>query len=64
MRRTCTSNGLPVSLVLNIASSIDTLDVGQRGAGLGGDVSVCVGVDLALDEGGCGVVANGVEQTV
>lgn len=61
---TGTGNGLAVSLVLNITSGKHTGDARLRGAGLGDDVALGVDVDLALDQVGGGVVADGIEEAV
>lgn len=57
-------NGLSVSLVLDITSGKDTLDVGVCGSRNRLDVAILVHVNLALDKGSGGVVADGVEETV
>lgn len=62
--RTGRGDSLTVALVLDIARSKDTLDVGLSRAGDGLDVALRVEVKLALDERGSGVVADGVEETV
>lgn len=61
---TGTGNGLAVSLVLDVTSGKHTGDARLRGAGLGDDVALGVDVDLALDQVGRGVVADGVEEAV
>jgi len=55
-------NGLAVALVLDVAGGKDTLDARHGGAGLGLDVAILVHVELALDEGRGGVMADGVEE--
>lgn len=64
MKLTGTSDGLAVALVLDVTASEDTLNAGVAGTGLGDDVSVLVELDLALDQGGGGVVTDSVEETV
>lgn len=62
--RTGTGDGLAVTLVLDVTASEHAVEAGVAGTGLGDDVSILVEVDLALDQGGGGVVADGVEETV
>lgn len=57
-------NGLSVSLVLDVTSGKDTLDVGVCGTRDGLDVAILVHVNLALYKGSGGVVTDGVEETV
>lgn len=61
---TGTGNGLSVSLVLDVTSGKDTLDVGVRSARDSLDVAILVHVNLALDKGSGGVVTDGVEETI
>lgn len=61
---TSAGNSLAVPLVLDITSGEDAGDARLGGAGLGNDVALGVGVDLTLDEGSGGVVADGVEEAV
>lgn len=61
---TGTGDSLSVSLVLDITSGKDTLDVGVCCTRDGLDVTILIHVNLTLDEGRGGVVADGVEQTV
>lgn len=58
------SDGLAVPLVLDITGSKDTGDVGLGRAGDGLDVTILIQVQLTLEQGGGGDVANGVEETV
>lgn len=57
-------DGLAVPLVLDITGSKDTGDVGLSRAGDGLDVTILVQVQLTLEQGGGGDVANGVEETI
>lgn len=59
-----TGDGLAVLLVLNIAGSKDTGDVGLGRTGDSLDVTILVQVQLALEQCGGGDVANGIEETV
>lgn len=59
-----TGNGLAIAFVLDVTAGEDTLQAGVAGTRLGDDVSFVVEVDLALDQGGGGVMANSVEETV
>jgi hypothetical protein len=61
---TSTGNSLAVALILDITAGEDTLDVGVAGTRLGNDVTFVIELDLALDEGIGGVVANSVEKTI
>jgi hypothetical protein len=60
--RTSAGDGLSILLVLDITAGKDTRHAGVAGAGLGLDVAVLVELDLALDQLGGGVVADGVEE--
>lgn len=64
VKRTSTGDGLAVALVLDITAGKDARYTSVAGAGLGDDVAILVEVDLALDQGVGGVVADGVEETV
>ena len=57
-------DGLSVLLVLDVTGGEDTLDAGLGGSRDSSDVSILVEVELALDEGGGGLVTDGVEETV
>lgn len=61
---TGTGDSLAVSLVLDVTSSKHAGDARLGGAGLGEDVALGIDVDLALDQVGGGVVADGVEEAV
>ncbi|KAI6769875.1 hypothetical protein HG530_004504 [Fusarium avenaceum] len=61
---TSTSNGLSVSLVLDITSGEDTLDVGVCGTRNGVDVTILIHINLSLDERSGGIVTDGVEKTI
>src|SRR5580700_2798010 len=56
-------NGLAVAMVLHIASDEHTGDGGQ-GAVFGDEVAVGVHLQLALEDGGVGIVADGDEDAV
>lgn len=64
IEHTGTGNSLAVSLILNITAGENTLHAGKAGTGLGDNVSLVIELDLALDKGVGGVVANSVEKTV
>lgn len=62
--RTCARNSLPVSLVLNVSSSVNTLNVGDGCTILCDNVPILVSVDLTLDKRRGRVVANGIKEAV
>ena len=53
--------GLTVGVIHQVAGGEHARDIGERRAALGDDVAVGVGVDLALNELGLGIVADGDE---
>ena len=63
-KRTGAGDGLAVLLVLDVAGGEHALDAGLALAGLGNEVAVLVHVELALEQGGRGVVADGVKQAL
>ena len=64
VQHTCTGDGLPVPLVLNITGSEYSLNGRLCGAWCGNDISFGVCAELTLDQVGGRVVADGVEQTI
>lgn len=63
-KRTGTSDGLAITLILHITSGKHTLEAGHAGTGLGDDVALVVEVDLALEQSSGRVVTDGVEEAV
>lgn len=57
-------DSLPVLLVLYVTGGEDTMDRSLGGAGNSLDVSIAVKLDLRLDEGSGGLVADSIEKTV
>lgn len=57
-------DSLPVLLVLDVTGGEDTVDRSLGGAGNSLDVPIAVKLNLRLDEGSGGLVADGIEETV
>lgn len=60
----CTSNGLPVSLILDITSSEHTLDTCLSGTRDSNDVPIGIGLQLTSHESGSRLVTDGIKETV
>ncbi|KAL3702793.1 hypothetical protein TMatcc_000105 [Talaromyces marneffei ATCC 18224] len=61
---TCAGDCLPVALVLHITGCEDTWNGSVAGTRLGDDVAFAIQFNLALDQCGCWVVSNSIEQTI
>lgn len=62
--RTGTGDRLAIPLILHVSGREDSVDIGVTRAGLGHNIALGIGVDLALDQRRGRIMTDGVEQAI